>query len=89
MTHAMIPWEWWARMGYMAGTATRIQVTAGSERFQKTLPAGVGELYFPTSGDYDSLRVEVLTPKSTICLDKIVIGDAVDAQSVNASGSAP
>jgi hypothetical protein len=56
MTHAMIPWEWWARMGYMAGTATRIQVTAGSERFQKTLPAGVGELYFPTSADYDSTQ---------------------------------
>lgn len=89
LTHQMIPWDWWARLGYMAGTNTRIQISAGSERFQKTLPAGLGDLYFPTSGDYDSIKVEALSPKATICLDKVSIGDAVQAQSAKTSGTKP
>lgn len=81
MQHRMIKWVWWARLGYMAGTKTAVRVTAGNQTFRKTLPSGLGNLYFPTDGDFDSVRVEVLTDNATICLDRVTVGDAVIAAS--------
>ncbi|HNN48943.1 MAG TPA: hypothetical protein PKM12_08200, partial [Marmoricola sp.] len=77
MENRMIPWVWWSRIGYMAGTRTQVRVTAGSQSFQKTLPSGLGTLYFPTDGDFAAIRVEVLSQGNVICLDRAVIGDAV------------
>lgn len=77
MEKRMIPWTWWARVGYMTGFKTQIRVTAGSSEFQTELDSGIGDLYFPTDGDFDAIEVEVLTPSSTVCLDRVIIGKAV------------
>ena len=87
MEQRMIPWEWWARVGYMAGIKTRVRVMAGSTEFQKDLSSGIGALYFPTDGDFDAIKVEVLTPESTLCLDRVIIGDAVKQEATSEGGS--
>ena len=67
-------WVWWIRVGYLGSQDSPVVVTAGSSTVATTVEAGVNSLYVKVEGSFDSIRIDGLDPGTTLCVDKIEVG---------------
>ncbi|MGZ6803397.1 MAG: hypothetical protein ACXVFU_10110 [Nocardioidaceae bacterium] len=67
-------YDWTVRIGYLASEATRATITAGDRTFAVQLDAGLHALYLRTSGAFDAVRIEGLTPSASVCTDDVRVG---------------
>ena len=74
LTGTAFAWVWWIRVGYLGSKDSPVVVTAGSSTVATTVEAGVNSLYVKVEGGFDSIRIDGLDPGTTVCVDKIEVG---------------
>ena len=74
LTGRAFPWVWWARIGYLASEDSAVQVSAGSERVDANVQAGLNSLYVRLDGTFDTVRIDGLDNGTTLCVDTIEVG---------------
>jgi len=66
---------WWVRMGYQSDRSTRLEITAGDEHHEVTVPGGLHALYFRASGqDFDRITLEGNHDGADLCVGEVSLG---------------
>lgn len=73
-------WDWWARLGILASTESRVSVTAAGVTHQAVIQPGVSSLYVHVVGEVDEISVAVDTPGAAVCVDDLQLGNLVGGQ---------
>lgn len=75
-----IDFTWWARIGYISSARTPVTVTAGDSTVRAEMRQGLHSLFVRVVGAVDSVRLDGVDPGTTVCVDKVEVGDAVPGE---------
>jgi hypothetical protein len=65
---------WWIRIDYDAEAASDVQVVAGDEVHQLTLPAGAHSVFVTAAGSFDSVRLDGYDSGADVCVSTVALG---------------
>jgi hypothetical protein len=80
LTAPAFTWTWWLRIGYLASRDSPLVVTAGSDRVETSVEAGLNSLYVQINGRFDTVRLDGLENGATMCVGTIEVGQPVPGQ---------
>jgi hypothetical protein len=77
LTGMAFEFSWWIRIGYLASTDSPVTVSAGRTRVETEVERGVHSLYVKAEGTFESVRIEGVSPGTTVCVDSVEVGHPV------------
>jgi hypothetical protein len=76
LTAAAFDYSWWLRIGYLSSSDSPLRVTAGGATVDTMVMSGLNNLFVHVDAGFDSVRLDGLASDTTVCVDKIVVGNA-------------
>ena len=76
LTAPAFDYSWWLRIGYLASSDSPLRITAGGEIVDTMVLRGLNNLFVHVDAGFDSVRLEGLASDTTVCVDKIEVGNA-------------
>jgi hypothetical protein len=73
-------WQWWLKIGYLASNDSPVTVTAGDTSVDTEVRRGLHSLFVQLDGEFDSVLFTGLDSGTTLCVDKIEVGDPEPAE---------
>lgn len=70
-------YPWWIRVGYLSSSESSATVSAGGRTVTTRVQRGAGSLYAAVEGEFDAVRIDDLSPGTTLCVDVIEVGTPV------------
>lgn len=75
LTGETFDWSWWVKIGYLASNGSPVTVRAGQSRVETRIRTGLHTLFVRADGEFDSITITGLDAGTTMCVDRIDVGD--------------
>ena len=70
----------WVRVGYLASGYSPVRLRLGSTTVRTEVRRGLNQIFVRTSQVFDRVRLDGLSPGTTVCVDDVAVGDPTPAE---------